>query len=548
MILNKAEREIPTMERIRGWIDYLESGHRTMIVDFHEPDLYERLLDFSPEVILTFPFTAIPLSEPFLLLKRLLGCLVVCLRAEGVVNFDSRQQIEWMAGMDRYPDTLVDYEIAWGPRTAEVLRDILTGQGKISDPSRVVAMGHAGLEPQFEGDEAWEGKIPEPLLSRMVAAGRRNVVFIITGFQLAEYTPRDIMGAGDFLRPDDPEFPRKFEEACQGVQRAQRFRTAWAEMVLRTAEANPQALIVVKSHPIEAIFNDLHKRPNPYQVLERAPNVVHTFENIPVGAILRHCGLFLHYGSTCAIESFLQRVPSVFVSSREIYGDRPADAYTFSDLGWPSAHRCDLEDVPALATRHFASPLAAAEEGTEMAKVLSDSFNIRSEHVLGNEPYQPSKEIARFLLDLDGICPQYIPDEDPYFRFAVAKWSARLAEHCLRRTGVGPFASRCALSRLELLCAWTGSPSDHARAILEESMREWLSLMPPTPAGQKLVQEFRHFRGRYDRIASAIAALVPEGRLELAEGLCGLLQTEDPEAASLVRSALDGRGSIAHVG
>lgn len=431
IVLNKANRELPSMKRIRRWVEELGSGNHVLIVDFHDPRFHLDLLDFAPQAVLTFPFTSVGLSHPFAILKQTLGCFIVCLRCEGVINFDSPQQILWMAGMDRYSRSLVDYEIAWGPATARILKRVLLEQEKLTESSRVLEFGHAGLESFFEGAPGEQSRIPAQVLSRLRSRQPRDVVLFITGFQLANYTDRDLVLAGDIVRQDDPEFESKFVEAVRGVERAFRFRAAWIEMVLRAAKENPGTLFVVKGHPIEAEQHLQSGVPSPYGVFDGVDNIVHFFDEVTIGDLLPHCGLFLHYGSTCASEAYLLGIPSVFVTSKEVYGSVTSPSpYDFSDLGWPSSWRVDVVDGPALVHRHLNEGLPEGEGNEKMSKVMREVFAITGEHVSGARKYRPSRDIALFLLALEGRTPQRVEVDDPHLRQAVSACGLEMLQHC----------------------------------------------------------------------------------------------------------------------
>jgi len=349
-----------------------------------------------------------------------------------VINFESEQQVLWMAGMDRYSEQFVDYELAWGPGTAKVLRRILIEQRKLSDPARVLAFGQPGLEASYEGAITADEVIPEELRIRLRKSGRQNVVLFITGFHLANYTPRDLLMAGDIVRQDDPDFHAKISEAVRGVENAVRFRQAWIEMVLRAARENPDSLIVVKGHPIEAEQLREQGAKRPYDAFQGIPNLVHFFDDVSVGDLLPHCGLFLHYGSTCASEAFLLGVPSVFVASQEIYGAVSSPSpYDYTDLGWPSSWHVDVTDGADLVHRHLTSGLPSGEGNEKMSKVMRDVFAVTREHMARERKYQPSRDIALFLLALDGRSPQQVPLRDPYLQEAISACGREMVDHCV---------------------------------------------------------------------------------------------------------------------
>ncbi len=545
LILNKDARERPVMDRIRAWVERLHEDGEVLIVDFHDPGYAFALLDFAPQVILTFPFTAVPLSQPLLVLKHLLDCAIVCLRTEGAIDFGSDRQLEWLVGLDRYGSGFVDYELFWGPRTADLVGRALVAQGKLSSLDRAKCFGHPALEPLFEsrGGEAGEA-LPPGLRSRMESAGPRGTLLFITGFHLADYTPEDLIMAGDIVRTDDPLLKEKLLEAVQGVEKAKRFRQAWIDMVLQVAGAHPEALLVVKCHPIEKEIFD-SGRPDPYRAFEGRPNIVYLTENIPVGSLLPHAGLFFHYGSTCVAESYVHQIPSVCVGSREIYPpEETATVYSYSSLGWPSTFEAEAAEVPALVDRHLAAPTAWAMDQDRAAAVLHEVFNIGPGHLLGDQAYRPSLDIARFLLDLCRRPPQALPASDPYLVQALEVHRPGFFSHLLQAASreiqeQRVLSALACLGHLERL-APAGSPlaAQLSRIpAIRDAFLNGLGLPstggpePGSPALRAVWNEARSYLGRPEPLAGIAPRLVEAGEWDAANRIQRALFQVDPRLA-----------------
>ena len=419
LVLNKASRELPIMEKIRDWLTMVDPGCQVMIIDFHQTQFHADIMLFAPDIILTFPFTAVPLSWPFLLIKLLTGCSVVCLRTEGAINFNSPQQVKWLAGMDRYGPEFVDFELFWGHATAQAVGEMLLAQGRLSSLSRVRYFGYPNLEPYFDGNIT-PAPLPEDLARQVDNYDRSQVFFFITGFHLSDYTDHDLIAAGDILRPDDPNFDAEFAEARQGVLNARRFREQWITNLLTAARKHPDALFLIKCHPIEAEIHFSQNYPNPYLVFYDQPNIVYITDNIPISTILPYCGLFFHYGSTCVAESYLLKVPSAFVTSAEVYGaDFLPSVYNYSNMGWPSTLTIDVTEIPALVDRHLAEPVLFNINNVAMEEVLSSVFNITRAHLAGTEEYAPSRDIAHFLVEQSRLSAQKLPEGDTFLEQAV---------------------------------------------------------------------------------------------------------------------------------
>lgn len=545
LILNKAARERPVMDRIRAWIERLHEDGKVLIVDFHDPGYALALLDFAPQVVLTFPFTAVPLSQPLLMLKHLLGCAIVCLRTEGAIDFGSDRQLEWLVGLDRYGPAFVDYELFWGPRTAALVGRELVAQGKLSSLDRAKCFGHPALEPLFEArDSQAAADLPPWLRARMQAAGPRGTLLFITGFHLADYTPEDLIMAGDIVRTDDPLLKEKLMEAVQGAERAKRFRQAWIDMVLEVAGAHPETLLVVKCHPIEKEIFD-SGRPDPYRAFEARPNIAYLTENVPVGSLLPHAGLFLHYGSTCVAESYVHRIPSVCVGSRAIYPpEETPTVYSYSSLGWPSTYEAETGEVAALVDRHLAAPAAWSLDQDRAAAVLHEVFNIGPGHLLGDQPYRPSHDIARFLLELCRQPPQALPESDPHLLAALEVHRAGFFSHLAQAASREIQDQRvlpvlACLGHLERLApAGTALAAQLGRLpAIRDAFLSGLGLPPsggPEPGAPALKaawSEARGYLGRPEPLAGVALGLVEAGAWDAANRIQRALAQVDPALA-----------------
>ena len=65
-VLNKPERELEIMNNIIKWMVQDEPETTTTILDFHENQFISKILEFSPNIIFTFPFSAYPVSTRFI--------------------------------------------------------------------------------------------------------------------------------------------------------------------------------------------------------------------------------------------------------------------------------------------------------------------------------------------------------------------------------------------------------------------------------------------------------------------------------------------------
>ena len=393
LVLNKPNREMAIMQSVKKELLLMDPHAHVEIWEMCTPHFNADVLRFKPDVILTFPFTCTGFATWYYLFKLLFACKVLTLRAEGVVDLSSEYNVQWAVGFDRYGRYLVDHELFWGSLVANAIGHNLLKQGKLSSLDRVRLVGYPRLESYFSPKSTTERTVlPDRLTIRINSYDRRDIIFFATGFHLANYTRQDLFDARDL----DAE--NRIDELLDAVEITRRFRQAWIESVIATAEQNPDLLIIVKKHPIE--------KKEDYLILERLTNVLYVYEDVDIQHLMPHAGLFLHYGSTSLVDSYLSRIPSVYVSS-------PENKSWYSDLGWPSSRKVAVSDVPRVVSEYRTAgiPFAMTDD---IKAVLKSVFDIEE-----GLSYRPSRRIAEVILEKDPA--QKIPLTDKYL------WKALLS-------------------------------------------------------------------------------------------------------------------------
>lgn len=403
LVLNKPNREIPIMEAIRREVLALAPDARVELHELVRPDFNAFVLRFRPHVILTYPFTCVGFSRWFYVFKLLLRCRVVCLRAEGVVDLSSQRSIDWATGYDTYGPGLVDAELFWGPRVAAVIGANLVRQGKLSGLERVRSVGYVRLESYFDPGVKPRA-LPGAIERFLDGAPRGRTALFITGFHMANYTRADLLRAADL----DAE--HRLDELLGWVEATKRLRASWIQMVRQVALDNPDLRLLLKKHPIEQASD--------YDALAGLQNLTFVHQDIEIQDLVGRCGLFLHYGSTAAVDAYLSRIPTVLIESDDWR------AAGFSDLGWPATYRCDVAEVPAFVARHARTPMPF-ETSADVARVLHDVFSIEP-----GRPYRPAAEIAAILVSDERVAS---PVNDPWFWRAVLTQPARSMQGRARR-------------------------------------------------------------------------------------------------------------------
>lgn len=412
LVLNKPNREILIMESIKREILSICPSAVIEVREMCVPGFNSFVFKFKPNVILTFPFTCEGFSRWYYLFKVFLGAKIISLRAEGVVDFSNEYNVQWAVGFDNYGSTLVDCELFWGGKLAQAVGNQLIKQRKLSSMARVKVVGYPRLEAYFGDKDQCTPTLPLRIKQKLSSYKKEQIVLFITGFHLANYTKQNLFDAKDLNAEN------MLDELLEGVEISKRYRSEWIENVIVAAKENPEALIVVKKHPIE-------KREN-YEAFSAVNNILFIDEDIQVEEIIPYTSMLFHYGSTALVDAYLSKIPAIYVYSQE-------NKQWYSDLGWPSAMRINVNEIPATVRKCLSGSLLF-EMSSDIKRVLKEIFNIEDDGL-----YRPAKKIAQIILD--PTPPQKIRIFDPYFLKSLASIIVspiylRVA-HRLKRIGIG---------------------------------------------------------------------------------------------------------------
>ena len=378
------------MESIKREILSFDQHAAIEIREMCAPDFNKFVFKFKPDVILTFPFTCEGFSRWYYLFKMYLGAKIISLRAEGVVDFSSEYHVQWAVGFDNYGSTLVDCELFWGKKLAQAVGHQLLQQHKLSSMERVKVVGYPRLEAYFGYNDQYVPALPSRIEQKISGYKKEQIVLFITGFHLANYTKQNLFDAKDL----NAEY--MLDELLEAVEISKRYRSEWIANVIVAANENSKSLIVIKKHPIE-------KRED-YEVFNSIDNILYIYEDIQVEEIIPYASVFFHYGSTALVDAYLSKIPAIYVYSQK-------NKQWYSDLGWPSAKRVAVNEIP-ITVKNCLSGNILFGMSSDIRHVLGEIFNIED-----GKPYRPSREIAKLILD--PTPPQKIKMIDPYFMKAM---------------------------------------------------------------------------------------------------------------------------------
>jgi len=407
LVINKLERETRTMEMIKNSILKFNSNAQVKFIYYSDKHFVQKVIEFKPHLVLTFPLTARTLSIRFYILKYLLKFSLISLRTEGLILKCNKMYLSLLTGKEEYGNNLVDHEIFWGPESAKLLGNILLKDNKISSKKRIHFFG----APSFEKYNNPK-KLPDNIDRKLKQYTKVNTFIIVTGFQYAEYSKEDILKAGDIVDINSRSFINDYINWLCFLEKCKLFRYMWIHLLDLCAKNNPELLFVVKNHPIEINIFNQKTRKSPYERLKMNTNILLIDEPIPIKDILPKCNVLFHYGSTTMLEAYLNRVPSVYVESKEIRKIE-GTINPFEKIDLPSACSIDIDDFYHFIIYLKKNPI----QFKRLSKI--DSFLERQLNLSLNKEYKPSDWIARFLLTVVNQQPQKIESNDKYLHRSI---------------------------------------------------------------------------------------------------------------------------------
>ena len=411
--MNHEKRERRTNEKIVSAITKLDPCAEVCVELSRDSEIMQKAIEFCPDIIMTFPFTSQKNALRYYILKYLLNCHVVCFRAEGLIDIENDNQVAEMSGMDRYGRELVDYEIFWGRKAAERVGKVLVEAGKLSSIAKARYFGNPFFEDYTNPVDESCFSLPEDIASRVRKYPRDKIFGVVSGFHFAEYSDRDIVGAGDLVDMNSKTLEADIRAMQDLIGRTRRFRQKWIDVVTMMAGRHPETLFIFKIHPIE---NIVHRDRNiePYAAFKDYENIVLITETIPFRSMVNHCGILLHYGSTTSLEAYLSKVPTVYVKSIELnFGTETSSQLEFSDMGVPSTLKVDIEELPSVIERHLSQPIGF-ERNSKTERFFEEMLDLE----IGRD-YRPSEKMAGFLLSLNNEAPQSILSDNQYLPEAL---------------------------------------------------------------------------------------------------------------------------------
>ena len=225
--------------------------------------------------------------------------------------------------------------------------------------------------------------------------GWKNSILILTGFSLAEYTLKDLINAQDVVKIngrtkkqilDDPVL----KETLEAVENEKIYCKKYIDTILDAASKNEDTLFIIKLHPIEIQLKKNKKEPRYLERLKNIKNIVIIEDTWPIGALLHHCSLMVHYGSTVDLEAYIYEVPTLKLENNIPYNELLCSTIRLTS----STYYGNIDDNQILDkyVKGIKKGTVKFKKNSQTEKQLETIMNYK----IGCE-YNPSERIAKFL-------------------------------------------------------------------------------------------------------------------------------------------------------
>lgn len=393
MVMSKENREYEICKRISRYVMKDREDANVLIIKRFENRFIEKVIRFSPDIIMVYPFTGEGVSCIFTIFKYIFNCKIVCFTTEGSFDIEKPDAVDLFTGIDKYDLNLIDQEIFWGTKPAEVLGEELISQGKLKNSSQIYVSGYPLYEDYFnKSTECLEIK-----LYNIINKYPRERVFIFaTGFHFADYDREEIINARDLVRTYDLQKEERIKNLVELTDKVKVYRENFINGVTLAAKQNRDCLFVIKMHPceIERKYDN-----NPYDKLKELENVILIDYMINLSKFICNANIFFHIGSTTMIESYLANVNTCFLMDENLHSEENDNEPLFyGKFYWPSTYEIYLTELSEFINKSK-KDVQKHIKNKMIEKVLFEFFNVNRKNLIGEEKYCPSKRIAQILLD-----------------------------------------------------------------------------------------------------------------------------------------------------
>ncbi|WPC41029.1 hypothetical protein [Clostridium sp. JS66] len=398
LVMSRPEREEFIMQKIKSRIHEIDKYIEVKILYRFSQDFLFRVLQFEPNVIMSHPFNGPHHADIYYIVKFITKCSVICFRTEGMLDFNSPNHIKLHVGEENeYDENLVDYEVFWGPKVGEKLGSELVKQKKLLSKSKIVVTGYPMYERYFLENKEEVSGLSSEIKSKIHKYNKKNILLFVTGFQGIDETEECKKNICKTISNSEDEYKKVYNDLLMTMKEAEVWREKFKQSVINIAKNNKDTLIIVKLHPIEInIISSLNKEP--FKELGDYKNIVYIKEPLPMNELLSYCGVFFHFGSTSLMEAYLSKVPSIYVTYKDLHYSKKFNLLFFKKFPIPSTEEIDVTELEAFYYDYMKNGIDF-KRYNEMDLAAYEYFNIKN----NDNNYNPSKETASLLVNCGKI-------------------------------------------------------------------------------------------------------------------------------------------------
>lgn len=258
--------------------------------------------EYNPKIVITF-LPRDSYSCNFLtLFKYIYNPLVIAVPTEGVMDFDSETIVRYI-GYNEYSASLVDYYFFWGCGMAEIAKEILLSERKVNGTDRIQIFGYLLYDISLVKNY----KLCESELNYAEIASRyEKTILVATSFHNANITIEELKNEMYFNTCSFEEI----ENAKKRIRSDKYYEDKYLDLIEESVRRYPSTCFIIKLHPVE-MERRKGKKDSIYNRFERYENVFIIEKPIQISYFFDFVDLFLHYGSTAALEAYIYKIPTI---------------------------------------------------------------------------------------------------------------------------------------------------------------------------------------------------------------------------------------------
>ena len=265
------------------------------------------IIDFSPDVLLTFPFTISDLIEEISAIKMVCRCKVCTYTTEGYASENDIKK--YFMGFYDYPRDLIDLYLFFGPQYEKVYIEAQKDICRFGDSAYSRSVGY----PLYELDRMVSYRKEYQSINKIEELSKKykKVITVLSGFQGADKTIDQIKRSNDAYNSFSENREAEIKKVWEAYRHIAEYRDVYYKNIVTLAQNNKNCLFIVKLHPIE-IASVCSKTNAMYSKLDMIENIIVLRELLPLAFLLEISFCMIHYGSTASAEAYIHGVPSIY--------------------------------------------------------------------------------------------------------------------------------------------------------------------------------------------------------------------------------------------